>query len=806
MKMTKDTFRKLTSEKILILDGATGTELARNGMPAGVSPEAWVLDNPSVLRDIQQTYVDSGSDIVYTCTFGGNRLKLAEFGLDKRAEEINSSLAAISRDAVGGRAMVFGDIAPTGMFVEPFGELAFEEAVDVYAQQARALLNGGVDGFVIETMMDLQEVRAALIGVKETSDLPVMVSMTFGADGRTLNGTDPLSALITLQSLGADAVGCNCSTGPQDMAKVIAAMKPFANIPLLAKPNAGMPRLVNGVTKFDMTPEEFGNFAPLLVESGAALIGGCCGTAPAYIAELKKKSVSFVAVKPEQKRTAAVCSYKETVRFSNDLPLRIFGGRINSALDRELKSDLQNSDVKTIWKISQEQARQGADIIDVNVNVEGTDEAALMRSAVLTAVKACGKPVAIDTQNVEAAEKALRVFPGRAILNSVSADEKTMESMLAVASRYGAMIVCMPIDKSGIPETSEKAIDNVEKIFTIAQKYNILPEECLVDCMTLTVHDSPDAHKRTLEIIDWCAQKRHVASLCGISNLSFDLEVHQWIDSTFLCMAAGRGLTAAFIETGSVYTVNTAYSLDALGKRDAKFKRYIGRFGQNSSKASERNVPKTPSDEIFDAVVDGDEDGIEQLIKKAIDSGVEPRSIVDDCLIPGINLVGEKFDSKEYFLPQLITCADTMRKGFTVLQPYLSAGGKAEKKGPKVILATVRGDIHDIGKNIVALMLNNYNFDVIDLGKDVSAEDIIRAAKNNNADIIGLSALMTTTMVEMKNVIDMAHQEGLTNVRFMIGGAVVDQHYANEIGAHGYASDAIGAVRLAQQFCSCLST
>lgn len=799
--MKKDMFRKLAGEKILILDGATGTELARNGMPAGVSPEAWVLDNPSVLRDIQRTYAQSGSDIVYTCTFGGNRLKLAEFGLDNRTEEINTALAAISRDAVSGRAMVFGDIAPTGMFVEPFGDLGFEDAVNIYAQQAKALLAGGVDGFVIETMMDLQEARAALIGVKETCDYPVMVSMTFGADGRTLNGTDPLSALITLQSLGADAVGCNCSTGPQDMAKIIAVMKPYATIPLLAKPNAGMPHLVNGVTTFDMTPEEFGNHAPLLVESGAAILGGCCGTAPAYIKELKNKTASLTVVKPGRKRCTAVCSYRETVLIASDLPLTVFGGKINPSGKKELKENLLRSEMSSIWKMAQEQTRHGADIIDVNVHVKGGNEEALMRAAVLTAAKACGKPVAIDTINASAAESALRVFPGRAILNSVSAKSGAMESMLAVASRYGAMIVCMPLDEKGVPRSSSDAIEKAEKILVNAKKYNIHPEECLMDCLMLTTSAPPAAHQCTLELIDWC-KKHALASLCGISNLSYGLDVQQWIDSTFLCMAAGRGLTAAFIDTASEHTVNMAYALDALAVRDTRFSRYIGRFTQqSSSRGADRNVPRTPAEAVFDAVVNGDLDGIEQQIQGALDKGESPRSLVDDRLIPAINLVGEKFDRKEYFLPQLISCADTMRKGFTVLQPFLSAlSGNAGQKGAKVVLATVQGDIHDIGKNIVSLMLNNYNFEVIDLGKDVSAENIILAAKQHNADIIGLSALMTTTMMEMKRVIDLAHQEGLDNVRFMIGGAVVDQHYADEIGAHGYAGDAIGAVRLAQHF------
>ncbi|SDE71344.1 homocysteine S-methyltransferase family protein [Desulfuromonas thiophila] len=799
--MTRQEFRKLVSQRVLILDGATGTELARRGMPAGVSPEAWVLDNPQVMQEIQRAYLAAGSDAVYTCSFGGNRFKLQEFGLDDRTAEINTELARISREAVGERALVFGDLAPTGLFVEPFGDLLFEDAVAAYAEQARALTAGGVDGFVIETMMDLQEARAALIAVREVCDLPVMVSMTFGSDGRTLNGSDPLSALITLQSLGADAVGCNCSTGPQDMAKVVAAMKPFATVPLLAKPNAGMPRLINGVTTFDMSFEEFGSHMPRLVEAGAAILGGCCGTNPDYIRTLQESTASLRPAVPLRQWTAAVSSYRETVCISNDLPLTIFGGKINPSGNPALADSLRKGDLVKVRRMAQEQARRGAAIIDINVHAQGVDEVAAMRGAVLAAAKGCGKPVAVDTVNVAAAEQALRVFPGRGILNSVSARDGDMEAMCAVAARYGAMIVCMPLDKGGAGGGSAEAIERIEKIVACAGRYGIAPEDCLVDCLVFTAAAGPAAHRRALELIDWCARSGRFRSLAGISNLTYNLAVRQWFDSTFLCMAAGRGLTAAFIDTACDYTLNVACAVDALAGRDPRMGRYIARFGQQDAGVTATRGPRTLGEQVFDAVVGGDEEGMEQTIRLALEQGESPRSLVDDRLIPAINLVGDKFDRKEYFLPQLITCADTMRKGFSVLQPFLdAASGASGGKGPKVVLATVQGDIHDIGKNIVALMLNNYNFDVIDLGKDVSAEDIVRAARHHGAEIIGLSALMTTTMVEMKKVIDLARAEGLTKVRFMIGGAVVDQHYADEIGASGYASDAIGAVRLAQRF------
>lgn len=807
--MTRDAFRRAVGRRVLVLDGATGTELARRGMPAGVSPEAWVLENPHVLQEIQRAYLAAGSDAVYSCSFGGNRLKLQEFGLDNRTAEINTALARISRAAVGDRALVFGDMAPTGLFVEPFGELPFEDAVAVYAEQARALLAGGVDGFVIETMMDLQEARAALIAVKETCDLPVMVSMTFGTDGRTLNGSDPLSALVTLQSLGADAVGCNCSTGPQDMAKAIAAMKPFATVPLLAKPNAGMPRLIAGVTTFNMPPEEFGEHMPRLVEAGAAIVGGCCGTDPAYIRTLKNSTASLRPAMPGRQRTAAVSSYRETICLGSEFPLTVFGGKINPSGNPALAASLADGDMALVRKLAQAQARRGAAIVDINVHAGGVDEAATMRTAVLAVAKACGKPVAVDTVNVEAAARALRVYPGRGILNSVCAKAGPMEAMCEAAARYGAMIVCMPLDEKGTQGDTAAAITRIERIVACAGGYGIAPEDCLVDCLVFTAAAGLAAHRRSLELIDWCAQSGRLRSLAGISNLSYGLDTRQWLEAAFLCMAAGRGLTAAFIDTSCEHTVNAAYAVDALAARDARMSRYIARFGQQSGAgaASERKGPRTPGELVFDAVVEGDEEGVEQAIKHALDKGESPQSLVDDRLIPAINLVGDKFDRKEYFLPQLITCADTMRKGFAVLQPLLDAASSAAgRKGPKVVLATVRGDIHDIGKNIVALMLNNYNFDVIDLGKDVRAEDIIRAARYHEADIIGLSALMTTTMVEMKRVIDLARAEGLTQVRFMIGGAVIDRHYADAIGAHGYASDAIGAVRLARQFSGETST
>lgn len=802
--MKRHNFDELIQSQILLLDGATGTELCRRGMPGGVCPEQWVLNHPDALVDIQRSYVEAGSRAVYACTFGGNRFKLAEFGLECLAGSINRDLVRISKEAVGDRALVLGDLAPTGRFVEPFGDLGFEEAVGCYREQVEALVLGGVDGFVIETMMDLQEARAALIAVRETCDLPVLVSMTFGVDGRTLNGTDPLSALITLQSLGAAAVGCNCSTGPEDMVKIIRRLKPYATVPLLAKPNAGMPKLRDGVTVFDMTADEFGDFGPSLVEAGVNILGGCCGTSPAYIRALAARVGPLTPKPPSLRAIAAVCSYRRSILIGQEYGLTVIAERINPSGKKRLTEELRKGSMAWIKQVAADQDRRGADLIDVNVHVPGTDEAVLMRQATLTVALSASAPLSADSLHKEALEQSLRVYPGRALLNSISNRSRDRDGLFALARKYGSMIVLMPLDDRGVPESKGRATNIASSLLESACEFGIHQKDCLVDCLVFPGSTGAAAHQRTLDLVRWCDREAGVASLAGISNLSFGLEDRHWLNGTLLCMAASLGLTAAFVETSDEHTLNLVYACNALSGRDPKFARYLRRFADNSDSETGgtiRAVKRTPAQAVFDAVLQGDDEGIGLAVAKALAAGETARALVDEQLIPAINLVGEKFDKKEFFLPQLIAAADAMRKGFEVLDPHLSAQGEAGAvKGPRVLMATVQGDIHDIGKNIVALMLKNYSFEVIDLGKDVSAETIIRAIKQHQARIVGLSALMTTTMVEMKRVIDLARAEGLDDVCFMIGGAVVDQHYADEIGAQGYAADALAAVRLAKQF------
>jgi len=794
--MTREEFRKIIESKLVILDGATGTELAKKGLPAGVSPELWCLENPDVIIDLQKRYIEAGSDIVYAPTFGGTRLKLSNFGLVERLGELNRELAKISRQAAGDK-FVFGDLAPTGHFIEPFGDIAFDEAVEVYTEQAKYLIEGGVDGFVIETMMDIQEARAALIAIRELCDLPVMVSMTYEGDGRTLNGTDPVSALITLQSLGADAVGCNCSTGPEDMIKVISKMKEYATVPLLAKPNAGMPKLVDGKTVFDMDADTFGSFVDEFIKAGVNILGGCCGTTPEHIKAVSESSKGKAGRQPEVTSVSVLSSTRKYAEMGTDKPFTIIGERINPTGKKALQAELREGKTSLVQEFALDQQLNGAGILDVNMGLSGIDEKEMMVKSVGVLSKSSELPLCIDSTRPEVVEAALRVYPGRALVNSISGEKDRIEKTLPIAAKYGAMIIVLPLDDSGIPATFEERKKIVEDVFEAARAYGYEGKDIVVDGLVMTVSSDQSAALRSLDLMEWASRDMGFNTTCGLSNVSFGLPARDGINSAFLAMAMSRGATTAIANPASQKLMDTVSSCDALRGRDKNLLNYIERFsGEETAKIKEEDTLSAEK-MVFNSVVRGWDDRIEEYIETALVKGIKAQEIVDDYLIPAITEVGERFDRKEYFLPQLIMSADTMRKGFAVLEPILKEDGPKEAKG-KLVIATVKGDIHDIGKNIVALMLRNYGFEVTDLGKDVEAEEILAGAEKAGATIIVLSALMTTTMVEMKAVIELSKEQGCS-YKFMIGGAVVDQNYADEIGADGYSEDALQAVKLAER-------
>jgi 5-methyltetrahydrofolate--homocysteine methyltransferase len=804
ISIDRNVFHDFLQKKIMILDGAFGTELQKRGMPTGVCPEQWVLDHPSVISAIQKDYIAAGSHTIYTCTFGANRLKLNEFGLGDQVLAINFQIAQLAREAAGLNGLVAGDLSATGGFIKPLGDLDFEDVVNVYKEQVRGLLTGGVDFFIIETMIDLQEARAALLAVKESCDLPVAVSLTFNESRRTLTGTDPLTALITLQSMGADAVGCNCSTGPEPMIRIIEAMKPYATVPLLAKPNAGLPRLVNGATEFEMDAAEFAGYIQPLVMAGVNLIGGCCGTTPEFIRQVVPRVAELTPLPVNPRPFTAVTSNRKTVFLGSEHPVAIVGERINPTGKKQLQTELLEGKYTIARRLAQEQIAQGAAILDVNAGMPGIDERKTAVKLIELLASTFEAPLSIDSSTPEVIAAALRIYPGRALVNSISAETVKLEKLLPIAAKYGAVLITLPITDTGIPPTAAQRLPIIEQIYKKASRYGYTKADLVVDGLVMTVSADQQAAQETLKVVDWCSNVFGVNTILGLSNVSFGLPERALINGAFLTMAIAKGLTMAIANPGNELLLNLKAAAEVLVAKDLYSRNFLKRFGAADVAKSPKPEPTATVDntfkEIMDTVIAGDQERIETLLQVVIKKGIPANEVVNQSLIPGINRVGELFEAKQYFLPQLIQSAETMKRAFAYLEPLLEtgAGHGEDRNQAKVVLATVKGDIHDIGKNLVALMLKNHGFLVYDLGKDVPAATIIGQAKEVQADLIGLSALMTTTMSGMKEVIELAKKAGIT-AKFMVGGAVVNQTFAREIGADGYAEDAYRAVKLAQR-------
>lgn len=794
--LDKNKITNLLKKEILVLDGATGTELQKKGMPSGVCPEQWCIDNPEVIGAVHKSYAEAGANIVYSCTFGANRFKLSQYGIDD-VYGVNKRLAEIARESVGKNTMVAGDIGPSGHFVKPFGEVEFEEAVSIYKEQAQGLLDGGVDLFVIETQMDIQETRAALLAIKEVCDAFVMVTMTYESDGRTLNGTDPRSALVTLQSLGADAIGCNCSAGPEGMLKFIAAMKPYATVPLLAKPNAGMPKLVNGETVFDMNADTFASFGKEFATIGINIMGGCCGTTPEHIKQLADSIKKEKPVAPVRNSISAVSSARSTVLMDKEQPFLVIGERINPTGKKQLQAELKENKFSKVRLFAKEQEIAGAALLDVNVGMSGIDERQKLQETVELLSTASNLPLVIDTSDVEAMERALRVYPGRALINSIAGEKEKLERLLPLAAKYGAMFIALPLTDEGIPKTAIDRTVVIKKIVNQAAKFGFCVDDILVDALAMTISSDANAAVETLKTIKWCTEELGIGTTLGLSNVSFGLPQRTWANAGFLAMAIANGLSTAISNPCNEEFMNIKSACDVLNTKDPDALSYISRFStvkveDNNKKQDNLSVEQ----KVYRSVLDGVRDEVVEHIDVALSSGVDPSVLVQDVMIAAITEVGQLFEKKEYFLPQLIASAETMKRGFAHLEPLLKLDSDSDKK-TTILMATVEGDIHDIGKNIVCLMFKNHGFEVIDLGKDVTAQAIVAAIKEYKPTIVGLSALMTTTMVKMSEVISLARAEGLSTL-FMVGGAVVTPAFAESIGAH-YSNDGVDAVKVAKE-------
>lgn len=838
--MTRETFAEI-AKSYLYLDGATGSNLVKSGMPSGVCPEQWILEHRDVMLALQRRYVEAGTDILYTPTFTANRIKLQEYGLEGKMEAMIQELVQISRDASAGAdhpVYIAGNLTMTGRQLRPVGTMELEELITVYREQISLLEKAGVDLLVVETMMSLAEARAALIAAREVCDLPVMVSLTFESDGRTLFGTDAETAAVVLESLGADAVGVNCSTGPAGMRQIVTDMAAAtAEIPILAKPNAGLPCLDGeGRSCYSQGPEAFVEEMELLAGAGASVLGGCCGTDPDYIRLLRERigKRCVPGVLRRKKGVRQLTSERRTVHFELDGSFLVVGERINPTGKKLLQAQLREGNFDRVLQFAQEQEHDGALVLDVNMGMGGIDEKAAMLRALEEVGGVTDLPLSLDSSHVDVLEAALRHYPGRALVNSVSLEKEKYEVLLPLVKKYGAMFILLPLSDQGLPRNREEKTGIIEKILERAWSLGMKKEDVVVDGLVSTIGANPEAAMETLETIRYC-RENELATICGLSNISFGMPERSFVNTAFLTLAIREGLTMAIANPSQELLMGCAMAADLLlAKResDVRYIEYMGVVAENRARkeaARKKNdtVPRggpeaeggkadpsggpgqkkdgqAPEKDcrtlLYNSVLKGNRSGIAAQTREALEEGEEAFELLHEVLLPAINQVGEFFDKGKYFLPQLISSAEAMKNAIEILEPLLKRDTDTAEM-PVVVIATVEGDIHDIGKNLVALMLRNYGFRVIDLGKDVPKEDIIRAAKENNASIIALSALMTTTMQRMKEVIAYAKAENV-NAKIMVGGAVITQEYADEIGAHGYSADAAEAVKLARRLSS----
>ena len=813
--MTREAFRELVKKGPVLLDGATGTNLQKAGMPVGVCPEQWILENSEVLIDLQKRYVEAGTDILFAPTFTASRIKLKEYGLEDHLEEMNRKLVALSKEAAKGtNALVAGDLTMTGEQLYPLGDLMFEDLVDVYKEQAKIIAEAGADLFVVETMMSLQECRAAVLAIREVCDLPVMVSLTYNEDGRTLYGTDPVTAVVVMQSLGADAVGMNCSTGPEAMLEPIAKMAEYATIPLLAKPNAGMPELIDGQTVFNVEPEEFAEVGKKLVEEGAAIIGGCCGTTPEHIRALKEAVKGIPVKAPLQTKRRMLTSERKSVEITLDGRFMVIGERINPTGKKKLQAELKEGSLNLVRTMALEQEENGASILDINMGMNGIDEKEMMLRTIYEVTSTVDCPLCIDSSHVDIIEAALRIYPGRALINSISLEKEKFEKLLPIAKKYGAMFILLPLSDEGLPKDSAEKHGIIRTIMDEAVRIGMAKEDIIVDGLVATIGANPNAALECFETFSYCKNELELPTACGLSNLSFGLPERTYVNTAFLTMAIANGLTMAIANPSQELLMNAAFASDMLLNKKESDIRYIERMNFLSEKYAGMErvmVQKTPAGTsaaggetrkestgsgVFQAVLKGNKEHVLEEVKKMLDGGAKPDEIINEHLIAAINEVGELFDKKKYFLPQLISSANTMKLAIEYLEPMLERSNTEAMA--TIVVATVEGDIHDIGKNLVVLMLKNYGYHVIDLGKDVPADVIVDTAMNEGAKVIGLSALMTTTMMRMKDVVELAKEKGCT-AKIVIGGAAITESFSDEIGADGYSKDAAECVKLVER-------
>ena len=774
-----------------------GTMLQAKGLPVGATPELTALDHPEWLLDIHRAYVDAGAQILYANTFGANREKLSHCG--KTVEEIVPAAVALAKEAAQGRALVALDIGPTGQLLEPTGILDFETAVDIFAQVVKAGAAAGADLIVIETMTDLQEARAALLAAKENSSLPVLVTMTYEATGRTFLGCSPAAAALTLEGMGADAIGVNCSLGPREMPPLVEELLQWTTLPIVLKPNAGLPH-PDG-SGYDITPQEFAHSLAQLTDLGVQVFGGCCGTTPEYIALLRQALEGRSVKQIPRHVPAAVCSGMQVVPIDR---VRVIGERINPTGKKRMKEALKAGDVDYMLGQALEQTEAGADILDVNVGLPEIDEAEMMVRTGKALQGVTEAPLQLDSTDPKVLEGALRVYCGKAIVNSVNGEDAILDAILPLVKKYGAAVVGLTLDGNGIPKTVQARMDIARKILDRALSFGLRKEDVYIDCLTLTVSAEPEGAAQTLEGLRRVKTELGLKTVLGVSNISFGLPVRPLINQNFLTMAMSAGLDLPILNPNVEAMMAAVRCYHLLTNVDENAREFIAAYGSAQVSTSITTTgTAAPSSaaggkrDLTEIVLTGLK-GEAGPATKALLETREPMDIVDNILIPALDRVGADFEQNKVFLPQLIQSAGAAQAAFEVIRDTLAQKDGGTVSRGTVVLATVKGDIHDIGKNIVKVLLENYGYTVIDLGRDVDPAAVVEAARKYEAPLVGLSALMTTTLKSMAETIAQLHSASLP-CKIMVGGAVLTPDYAQEIHADFYAKDAKESVDIAKR-------
>lgn len=767
--------------RIKFFDGSMGTMLQSAGLEAGELPELWNLTNREKVLEIHNAYAQAGSEFITTNTFGANRLKF------DNADEIIKAGVALAK-STGKRVAL--DIGPTGKLLKPMGDLDFNDAVDIFAQ----MINAGKDGadvVLIETMSDTYEIKAAVLAAKENCNLPVFVTMIFDEKGRLLTGADIKSAVTMLEGLGIDAIGFNCGLGPKQMLALVEEIRRWTELPIIVQPNAGLPESVNGKTVFNVSPEEFAMYMKKCAELGVSYLGGCCGTTPKHIEEMINACKEIPASIPEKKNFTLVSSYSETVEIGTK-PV-VIGERINPTGKKLFKEALRRNDIDYIIKEGVSQKEAGAHILDVNVGLPEIDEPEMMKSAVYNLQSVLSTPLQLDSSDPLALEAGLRIYNGKAMLNSVNGKEENMKEIFPLAKKYGAVVVCLCLDESGIPETAQGRIEIAKKIVKTAEQYGIEKKNLIIDALTMTISTDKNNARETLKAVKYIREEMGICTVLGVSNISFGLPKRDAINTAFFTLALQSGLSAGIINPKSEAMMNAYYSFNALAGLDDNCTEYI------ESVTDTKTQTASPEISLHTAIVKGLKDEAAQCARALLESS-EPLDVINGDIIPALDEVGAGFEENKIFLPQLLMSADSAKAAFDVIKERMILSGQEEKSGNKIIIATVHGDIHDIGKNIVKVLLDNYGFDVIDLGKDVPEEEVLRAVEENGVKLVGLSALMTTTVPAMEKTIALLHEK--TDAKIFVGGAVLTPSYAKMINADWYAKDAMESVRIAKEFFS----